>query len=86
MLTKRRFWTAELSVAFAFLKHFYGPIDSPHEDFGTSKPMWVRPFVSTFHTRNYSIWSKCDDNCFKRSYIHIFDFPKSSFETIDYQG
>jgi hypothetical protein len=24
--------------------------------------MWIRPFVSTFHTLKYSIWAKSDEN------------------------
>jgi hypothetical protein len=35
---------------------------SPNEDFGPSKNMWVRAFVSTFHTHKYSIWAKRDEN------------------------
>ncbi len=35
----------------------------PNEDFGMSKNMCSRPFVSTFHTLNYSIWSKSSSKC-----------------------
>ena len=34
----------------------------PHDDFGPSKNRRVRPFVSTFHTPNYSIWANSDEN------------------------
>ncbi len=47
------------------------PIESPNEDFGTSKYMWVMHFVSTI-----VIGSMKSD--YKRSYI-FFDVPKSSF-------
>jgi len=38
----------------------------PNEDFEMSKNMWVRPFVSTSHTINYSIWAKSDENCLQK--------------------
>ena len=36
---------------------------SPNEDFGTLKNRWVRHFVGTFHTSDYSIWAKRDEKC-----------------------
>ena len=35
----------------------------PNEDFGTSKNIRERHFVSNFHTPDYSIWAKRDENC-----------------------
>jgi hypothetical protein len=35
----------------------------PNEDFGMSKNMCSRSFVSTFHTLNYSIWAKSSSKC-----------------------
>ena len=34
---------------------------SPNEDFGTSKNIRSRHFVSAFHTPNYSVWAKSDE-------------------------
>ena len=34
---------------------------SPNEDFGTSKNIRARRFVSSFHTPDYSIWAKRDE-------------------------
>jgi hypothetical protein len=45
---------------------------SPNEDFGTSKNIWVRPFVSTFHTQNYSIWAKSDEKCLQKVLPNTF--------------
>ena len=53
---------------------------SPNEDLGTSKDMWVRAFVSTFHTPKCSIWPKSDEKVLTKGLTHIFfDGPKSSF-------
>ncbi len=56
---------------------------SPNEDLGTSKDMWVRAFVSTFHTPKCSIWPKSDEKVLTKGLTHIFfDVPKSSFRDI----
>ncbi len=34
--------------------------------------MRVRPFVSSFHTPNYSGWAKSDEKRLQSSYSHIF--------------
>jgi hypothetical protein len=44
-----------------------------------SKNLWVMAFVRPFHTLNYSIWAKSDENDYKSSYPRFFDIPKSSF-------
>ena len=53
-----------------FCKHFsalFSPnIWLPNEDFGPSKNMWVRAFVSTFHTPKYSIGAKSDEMCLQK--------------------
>ena len=53
---------------------------SPNEDFGTSKNMLVRPFVSTFHAPKYSIWAKSDEKCLQNVVpTYCSTFQKSSF-------
>jgi hypothetical protein len=45
---------------------------SPNEDLGPSKNMWVRAFVSTFHTPKYSIWAKNDKICLQNVFPTYF--------------
>ncbi len=54
----------DFEVCRQLIPVFYKPaiLCSPNEDFGPSKNMWVRAFVSTFHTHKYSIWAKSDEN------------------------
>jgi hypothetical protein len=60
--------TRRSEMFFGFLKSFgeHRIVCSPNEDFRTSKNMWVRPVVSTFHTPNYSIWAKSDEKCLQQ--------------------
>ena len=52
---------------------FYGP---QTKNFGTSKNMLVRPFVSTFHTPKYSIWAKNDEKCLQKVLPTYFRLSK----------
>ena len=45
---------------------------SPNEDFGTSKNIRARHFVSTFHTPYYSIWAKRDEKCLQNVVSEYF--------------
>ncbi len=90
---KRRFWTTEQSVAYAFLNEFsisciqklvLTPLKSnfmfPNEDFGRSSKHSGTYFQSTFNIREYSIW---DTFILKLLWKFVpecsFDLPKSSF-------
>ncbi len=53
---------------------------APKRRFGTSKKMWVRHFVSSFHTSKYYFMAKIDEKCLQNALPHLcFDVPKSSF-------
>ncbi len=59
--------------AYATLCSTLENLCSPNEDFGPSKNMWVRPFVSTFHTPKYSIWAKSDEKCLQNALPTYFE-------------
>ena len=44
----------------------------PNEDFGISKNIQSRHFVSTFHTPGYSIWAKSDEKCLRNVLTECF--------------
>ena len=76
--THPHFWQTRLFTILPILC-------SPNEDFGTWKKMWVRAFVSTFHTLKYSIWAESDEKCLQNvSSTYFSTFRNLRLGTINF--
>ena len=59
----------------------------PKRRFWTVENVWVRAFVSTFHTHKYSIWAKSDENCLQKVLPTYFStFQNLRLGSINFQS